>query len=290
MEREELTAAETETWAMMVWKRFKRHRLATAGLFILVLLYLMAVLAPYIATHEFAAVEPTNRFAPPSLDNYFGTDRLGRDVFTRVMWGSRVSLTVGLVAAGVSVVLGTVIGAVSGYCGGWVDNILQRLTEIVMCFPTMFLLLTIIAIVDRSIFNIMLVIGITSWPGLARLVRSEVLSLKKQDFTEAARAMGASDFRIIFRHILPNAAAPIIVNTTLRVAGAILAESSLSFLGLGVQEPFPSWGSILNAGRSHLRSAPWITLFPGLLIFITVLAFNYVGDGFRDALDPKLKE
>lgn len=290
MEREEMTAAETETWTAMVWKRFKRHRLATAGLFVLVLLYLMAILAPYIATHEFAAVEPTNRFAPPGPDNYFGTDRLGRDVFTRVLWGSRVSLTVGLVAAGVSVVLGTVIGAVSGYCGGRVDNILQRLTEIVMCFPTMFLLLTIIAIVDRSIFNIMLVIGITSWPGLARLVRSEVLSLKKQDFTEAARAMGASDLRIIFRHILPNAAAPIIVNTTLRVAGAILAESSLSFLGLGVQEPFPSWGSILNAGRSHLRSAPWITLFPGILIFITVLAFNYVGDGLRDALDPKLKE
>ncbi len=281
---------DAETWGQMVWRRFKRHKLAVVSMCVLVVLYLMAIFAPYIATHEFDHVNPANNLAPPSSEHFFGTDRLGRDIFSRVIWGSRVSLSVGFVAAGVAVILGTVIGAVSAYFGGWVDNVLQRFTEIVQSFPTMFLLLTVIAIVDRSIFNIMLVIGITSWPGLARLVRSEVLTLKKQDFTEAAKSVGATDTRIIFKHIMPNAIAPIIVNATLRIAGAILAESALSFLGLGVQEPFPSWGSILNAGRPHLRYAIWITLFPGLFIFITVLAFNYIGDGLRDALDPRLQE
>ncbi len=290
MTMEQDHSAEVESWAAMTWKRFKRHRLATLGIILLFVLYLAALLAPYLATHDFAAVDPTNRFQPPNADHFFGTDRLGRDVFSRILWGSRVSLSVGFVAAGVSVVLGTTIGAVSGYFGGWVDNVLQRFTEIVQSFPTMFLLLTIIAIVDRSIFNIMLVIGITSWPGLARLVRGEVLALKKQEFVEAARGLGSRDGRIIFRHILPNAMAPVIVSTTLGIAGAILAESSLSFLGLGIQEPFPSWGSILNSGRGHLRLAPWVSLYPGILIFVTVLAFNYIGDGLRDALDPKLKQ
>ena len=287
--REGLTG-KTESWAVMTFRRFKRHRLAMISMVILLLLYAVAIFAPLIATHDFARVQPMNRLQPPSSEHLFGTDHLGRDVFSRVIWGSRVSLSVGFVAAGVAVVLGTVIGAVSGYFGGWVDHVLQRFTEIVQSFPVMFLLLTIIAIVDRSIFNIMLVIGITSWPGLARLVRGEVLSLKQQDFTEAARSIGATDSQIIFRHIIPNAMAPIIVNATLRIAGAILAESALSFLGLGVQEPYPSWGSILNAGRNHLRYAIWVTLFPGILIFITVLAFNYIGDGLRDALDPRLKE
>lgn len=287
--REGLTTR-SESWAAITYRRFRRHRLAMVSLVILIILYATAIFAPLIATHDFARVQPLNRLQPPSSEHVFGTDHLGRDVFSRVVWGSRVSLSVGFVAAGVAVVLGTVIGAVSAYFGGWVDHVLQRFTEIVQSFPMMFLLLTIIAIVDRSIFNIMLVIGITSWPGLARLVRGEVLSLKQQDFVEAARSVGASDSQIIFRHIIPNAMAPIIVNATLRIAGAILAESALSFLGLGVQEPYPSWGSILNAGRNHLRYALWITLFPGIFIFVTVLAFNYIGDGLRDALDPRLKE
>jgi len=287
--RENPDAEHTEDFKRMTWKRFRRHKLAVAGLLLLIVLYLIAALAPYIATHDFAAVDPANRFQPPSGEHFFGTDRLGRDVFTRVVWGARISLSVGFVAAAVAVTLGTIIGAVSGYFGGTVDHVLQRLTELVMSFPTMFLLLTIIAVMDRSIFNIMLVVGVTSWPGLARLVRSEVLALKEQDFIEAARAAGATDVRILARHILPNIMAPVIVNVTLRIAAAILAESSLSFLGIGIQEPFPSWGSILNAGRNHLRNAPWITMFPGLCIFVTVLAFNYIGDGLRDALDPKLK-
>jgi peptide/nickel transport system permease protein len=207
-----------------------------------------------------------------------------------VIWGSRISLSVGFVAAGVAVLLGTVIGALAGYFGGAIDNILMRFTEIVMSFPTFFLLITIVSIVERSIFNIMLVIGLTSWPGLARMVRGQFLSLREQEFVLAARALGASNARIIFRHILPNAMAPVIVSATLRIGGAILTESGLSFLGLGVQEPFPSWGNIINTGRTFLRQAPWITAFPGIFIFLTVLSFNYVGDGLRDALDPRLKD
>lgn len=279
-----------ESYVRMVWRRFKRHKLAMAGLYFLLAMYLVAILAPYIATQDYRAVDPPNRLKPPSREHWMGTDHIGRDIFSRVVWGSRVSLSVGFVAAGVAVTVGTVIGAVAGYFGGWVDDVLMRFTEIVMSFPTFFLLLTIISIVERSIFNIMLVIGFTSWPGLARIVRGQFLSLREQEFVMAARALGASDARIIFRHILPNAMAPIIVSATLRIGSAILSESSLSFLGLGVPEPFPSWGSILNTGRTYLRYAPWITTFPGIFIFLTVLAFNYVGDGLRDALDPRLKD
>lgn len=279
-----------ESYLQMVWRRFKKHKLAMVGLYILIALYLVAIFAPLLATYPYAQVDPPNRLQPPSATHWLGTDNIGRDIYSRMVWGARISLAVGFVAAGISVLLGTVIGAVSGYAGGWVDNVLMRFTEIVMAFPTFFLLLTVVAILDRSIFNIMLVIGLTSWPGLARMVRGQVLSLKEQEFTEAARALGANDNRIIFRHILPNTMAPIIVSATLRIGGAILSESSLSFLGLGVPEPYPSWGSILNAGQPYLLRAPWITTVAGLMIFLTVLAFNYVGDGLRDALDPKLKD
>jgi len=286
----EALTLEPEGYLHMVWRRFKRHKLAMAGLCILLAMYLMAAFAPLIATQPFDAVDPPNRLMPPSREHLVGTDSLGRDIFSRLVWGSRVSLSVGFVAAGVAVTVGTVIGAIAGYFGGWVDDILMRFTEIIMAFPTFFLLLTIISIVERSIFNIMVVIGLTSWTGLARMVRGQILSLREQEFVLAARALGASDARIIFRHILPNALAPVIVSATLRIGGAILSESSLSFLGIGVPEPFPSWGSILNNGRSYLLQAPWITTVPGILIFLTVLAFNYVGDGLRDALDPRLKD
>jgi peptide/nickel transport system permease protein len=256
----------------------------------LLLMYLVAVFAPYIATQSYRHTDPPNRLQAPSQEHWMGTDNIGRDLFSRVIWGSRISLSVGFVAAGVAVLLGTVIGALAGYFGGAIDNILMRFTEIVMSFPTFFLLITIVSIVERSIFNIMLVIGLTSWPGLARMVRGQFLSLREQEFVLAARALGASNARIIFRHILPNAMAPVIVSATLRIGGAILTESGLSFLGLGVQEPFPSWGNIINTGRTFLRQAPWITAFPGIFIFLTVLSFNYVGDGLRDALDPRLKD
>ncbi len=281
---------EPESYGKMVWRRFKQHKLAMFGLCFLIFMYLVAIFAPLIAPQSYRATDTPNRLKGVSREHLMGTDHLGRDVFSRVIWGSRVSLSVGFVAAGVAVLLGTVVGAVAGYFGGVIDNVLMRFTEVVMSFPTFFLLITIVSIVERSIFNIMLVIGITSWPGLARMVRAEFLSLREQEFVLAAKALGASDSRIIFRHILPNAMAPIIVSATLQIGGAILTESSLSFLGLGIPEPFPSWGSILNAGRTNLRQAPWITFFPGIFIFLTVLAFNYVGDGLRDALDPRLKD
>lgn len=281
---------EPESYLSMVWKRFRRHKLAMAGLCFLILMYLVAIFAPYIATQSYRETDSANRLQPPSKEHWMGTDQIGRDLYSRVIWGSRISLSVGFVAAGVAVVLGTVIGAVAGYFGGITDNVLMRFTEIVMSFPTFFLLITIVSIVERSIFNIMLVIGLTSWPGLARMVRGQFLSLREQEFVLAARALGASNARIIFRHILPNAMAPVIVSATLRIGGAILTESGLSFIGLGVQEPFPSWGNIINGGRTFLRQAPWICTFPGIFIFLTVLSFNYVGDGLRDALDPRLKD
>ncbi len=278
------------TYLQMVWRRFKRHKLAVASLIVLGCLYLIAIFAPLLSTHDYRAVEPEIRLQAPSSEHWFGTDDVGRDIYSRILHGARISLSVGFVAAGFAVLVGTIVGALAGYFGGVIDDILMRITEIFMAFPTFFLLITVVSLLPRSIFNIMIVIGLTSWPGLARMVRAEFLSLREQDFTEAARAIGASDRRIIFRHILPNAMAPIIVSTSLRIGGAILSESGLSFLGLGVQEPFPSWGNILNRGRNFLRYAPWITMAPGLFIFITVLCFNFIGDGLRDALDPRLKQ
>jgi len=287
---DETAMGASESYGKMVWRRFKKHKLAMAGLYFLVFMYLVAIFAPFIATQSYRETMPADRLDGISWEHLMGTDHLGRDVFSRVVWGSRISLSIGFVAAGVSVLLGTVVGAVAGYYGGKIDNVLMRVTEAVMSFPTFFLLITIVSVVERNIFNIMLVIGLTSWPSLARMVRGQFLSLREQEFVTAAKALGASDARIIFRHILPNAMAPVIVSATLKIGGAILSESSLSFLGLGVPEPFPSWGSILNAGRTNLRQAPWIATFPGIFIFLTVLAFNYVGDGLRDALDPRLKD
>jgi len=282
--------AMAETWGQAVWRRFRRHRLAMLGAVILIGMYLIAILAPWLAPYSYSQVDTSRRLEAPSAEHLMGMDNIGRDVLSRVIWGSRISLSVGFVAAGVAVFIGTLVGATAGYFGGRVDNVLMRITDVVMSFPVFFLLLTIIAVVERSIFNIMLVIGLTAWPGLARLVRGEILSLKEREFTEAARALGAADARVLFRHLLPNAMAPIIVSATLRIGGAILSESGLSFLGLGVPEPYPSWGSVLNSGRRFLRPAPWITTFPGLFIFLTVLSFNFVGDGLRDALDPKMDQ
>jgi peptide/nickel transport system permease protein len=271
------------------WRRFCRSRLAHWGLLVLILLYAMALLAPWLATHPYDAVNTGDRFLGPSAQYWLGTDHLGRDIWSRIVWGSRISLSVGFVSAGVAIVVGTGLGAVAGYFGGWVDSVISRITEVVVSMPQFILLLALAAVLPRSIWSIMLIIGLTSWPSIARIVRGEVLSLRERDFTEAARALGATDWRIIWRQILPNAMAPIIVSTTLRIGHAILAESSLGFLGLGTPPPFPSWGSIVAGGKDYLREAPWIALGPGLFIFLTVLSFNFVGDGLRDALDPKLK-
>ncbi len=288
LEEKKLNLQLEETFAQMVWRRFKRHRLAVISLVFLIFITLVAILAPFISPYDYEKTNTEHTLEAPSAQFWFGTDRIGRDLFSRVVWGSRISLSVGFVAAAVSVMVGTTIGSLAGYFGGIVDDILMRFTEMVMSFPVIFLLLTIIAIVERSVFNIMMVIGLTAWPGLARLVRGQFLSLREMDYVEAARALGATHKRIVFRHMLLNCMAPIIVNATLGVGAAILAESGLSFLGLGIINP-PSWGTVLNSGRAHLRFAPWIMMIPGALIFLTVLAFNYIGDGLRDALDPHLK-
>lgn len=224
--------------------------------------------------------------------NFFGRDELGRDVFSRILYAGRVSLTIGFVAVGISVVIGTIWGSIAGYYGGWIDNIMMRIVDAIMCIPTFILLVTVMSIFDPSIFNVMIVLGLTGWTGLARMVRGEFLSLMKRDYAEAARGVGAKDRRIIFRHILPNAIAPIIVNATMGIAGAILSESALSFFGIGVQPPYASWGNMLTNAQelNTMLNAPWKAFYPGIFIFITVLSFNFLGDGLRDALDPRLKQ
>jgi peptide/nickel transport system permease protein len=227
-------------------------------------------------------------FSPPSRSHLLGTDELGRDVLSRIIYGTRISLEVGFVAVGISILIGTFFGSISGYYGGRVDPIIMRIVDIMLTIPTFFLILAVIAILEPSIFNIMAVIGITGWMGVARLIRAEFLTLKERDFVLASKAAGASDMRIIFRQILPNAISPVFVAATLGVATAILVESSLSFLGIGVPPPAPSWGNILNSGKDNIEVAWWLSLYPGLAILITVLSYNLVGEGLRDALDPRL--
>ena len=226
----------------------------------------------------------------PALGLYLlGTDELGRDVFARMLQGSFVSLSIGLLAVGISVAIGVAVGGLAGYYRSWVDTLLMRFTDVMLCFPTFFLILTVVALLPPSIYNVMLVIGVTSWMGTARFVRAEFLSLREQDFVVAAQALGLPERRIIFRHMLPNAIAPVLVSATIGVAGAILTESALSFLGFGVQPPFATWGNILADGRSYLFDAPWLFLVPGFAIFVVVLAFNLVGEGLREAWNPRLR-
>lgn len=227
--------------------------------------------------------------AAPSGKHWMGTDQQGRDIAARMVHGSRISLSVGIIAVGIYVAIGIFLGALAGYYGGWVDNLISRATEIMICFPTFFLILTLLAFIGPSIYNIMIVIGLTSWTGIARLVRGEFLKLKSQEYVQAAIALGASDLRVIFRHLLPNAIAPVLVSATFGVASAILIESGLSFLGFGVPPQVPSWGSILSQSQEFMDIAWWLTLVPGLAIFVTITAYNTVGEGLRDAVDPRLK-
>jgi len=269
------------------WQRFMENRFAAAGLVIILALFLVSLAAQFITPYHPDAIDAWHVLLPPSADHWFGTDELGRDVFTRVLYGARVSLKVGFVAVGIAVLIGTVVGLFAGFYGGWIDSLLMRVVDIMLCFPTFFLILAVIAMLEPSIWYIMVIIGLTGWMGVARLVRAEVLSLKSRDFVQAARVLGASDLRIIFRHILPNALSPVLVSATLGVAGAILTESALSFLGIGVQPPTPSWGNILTSGKDYIEFAWWLSLFPGVAILVTVLSYNLVGEGIRDALDPR---
>ncbi len=260
------------------------------GIAIVVFMGVSALLAPVIATHDPLEVDLSAeaRLQPPSMKHFFGTDNLGRDVYSRMVYGARVSLSVGFIAVAISLLIGLTLGGISGYYGGWVDGVIMRMVEIMYCFPTFFLIMMVITFLGPSIVNVMIVIGLTSWAGLCRLVRAEFLTLRERDFVFSARVQGVSHSRIIFRHILPNAMAPVYVSATLSVGGAILVESALSFLGLGVQIPAPSWGNILTSGKGYMDYAWWLTLYPGLAILITVLSFNLIGEGLRDILDPKM--
>lgn len=272
------------------WARFSHNRLAVAGSILVLLLFAVALLAPLIAPYEPDHIDRYHILEPPGSLHILGTDDIGRDVFSRMLYGARVSLSVGFVAVGLATLIGMVLGAIAGYYEGILDRLLMRFVDVMLSIPSFFFILAVIAFIGPSIWNIMVIIGLTSWMGVSRLVRAEFLSLKKREYVLAAKAIGASDIRIIFRHMLPNSLAPVIVSAVLGVAAAVLLESSLSFLGLGVQPPHPSWGNILTAGKANIEIAWWLSVFPGLAILITVLSYNLLGEGLRDALDPRLWE
>ncbi len=320
-----------QSYTRLVWNQYRRDPVAIVGLVFVLILFIVALGAPFLAGsrpiaavvgHElvFPAVTTNARLAwdqaditergwtlyppvrygpteidlsanlePPGGGHWLGTDDRGRDVLARMIFGSRVSLSVGFVAVSIYTFIGIFLGALAGYYGGKVDVLISRSIEVMMCFPTFFLVLTVLAFLKPSIYNIMIILGITGWPGVARLVRGEFLKQRQLDYVAAARAVGASDLRIIFSHILPNSLAPVLVSATFGVAGAILVESSLSYLGFGVPPPTPSWGEILSQSKHYIDFAWWLTVFPGFAIFLTVTAYNLVGEGLRDAVDPRLK-
>jgi peptide/nickel transport system permease protein len=273
----------------LFWRQFRRHRLAVISTAVLLVLAGMVILAPFIAPYPFDAIDPTQFRKPPSAAHIMGTDDIGRDLFTRLLYGGRISLAIGLFSALVGTGVGTLLGSLAGYYGRGLDNFIMRVTDVAFSIPSLPLLIILSAYAKSAIPVMILVIGLLSWMSTARIVRATVLSIRERDFTLAARAVGARDARIIALHILPNALAPIIVGATLGVGGAIIAESSLSFLGLGVQVPTPSWGNMLQDSQSTMSSRPWLTIFPGVAILITVLGINFVGDGLRDALDPTIR-
>lgn len=307
-EEPERKAAGVSHWRL-VYRRFVRNRIAVGGFVAVMVLYCVAILAPLLAPHApDRQVDIVNtRYLPPGsgwtveagtggapreerLSFPLGTDKFGRDILSRMIYGSRISLSIGFVAVGIAVTLGTLLGALAGYFGGRTDWLIMRLVDVLYAFPRIFLVLTLIAIYSPQIWLIIAVIGATAWMGVARLVRAQILSLKEQEFVEATHALGVPDRRVIFRHVLPNTMSPVIVAASLMIGDVILTEATLSFLGLGVQPPTASWGNIINQGRDNLLGAWWIATFPGLAIVLTVVSYNLVGDGLRDALDPRLKD
>jgi peptide/nickel transport system permease protein len=275
---------------MSFWGRFFQNRSALTGGALIIILFGSSILAPLLSPYKPDEVNLQEVLSPPSRQHPLGTDELGRDVLSRILWGGRVSLLVGFVAVGISTLVGIFFGALAGYYGRWVDSLIMRFVDIMLCFPTFFLILAVIAFLEATLWNIMAIIGLTSWMGVTRLVRAEFLSLKERDFVLAARSIGASSFRIIFHHILPNALGPVFVSAILGMGNAILVESALSFLGIGIQPPSASWGNMLTSGKDYLEVAWWLSLFPGLAILITVLGFNLLGEGLKDALNPRLND
>ncbi len=272
---------------MKYLKELLTHKIGLFSLCVVLFLIFLAIFAPYIAPYDPFGINVNEILQPPSLKHLMGTDLLGRDVLSRMIYASRISLEVSVVAVGISISIGVFLGALAGYFGGIIDQIICRFIDIMLCFPTIFLILAIIAYLEPSILTIMVVIGATSWMGVARLVRAEILSLKERDFVQIAKVYGAGSFRIIFKHLLPNAMAPILVSASLGLGQAILVESALSFLGIGVQPPIPSWGNMLIEGKETLEVAWWLSVFPGLAILITVLAFTLLGETLQEILNPK---
>jgi peptide/nickel transport system permease protein len=270
------------------FERFKQNRLAVIGFIIVAVLATAALLAPWLSPKDPFAQNLIERLKAPSASHWLGTDDLGRDVFSRLVLGARVSLSVGFVAVGIELLIGVTLGLCAGFWGGVFDSIVMRLVDVMLSIPTLFLILAVLAFLGPNIYNVMAVIGLTSWPALTRLVRGECLSIREREYIQAARIAGISTPRILFIHLLPNVIAPILVSAALGVGGAVLTESGLSFLGLGVQPPAPSWGNILAIGRDYLHIAWWLSLFPTLAILVTVLAFNLLGEGLRDVLDPRI--
>ncbi len=283
----------SESLAIVIFRRFLKHRLAVLAVIVLILMVTLTIgasLSIYDATQQ----EPSNPFTPPTSAHWFGTDELGRDIYTRILYGGRVSLVVGLLSTVLTIVMGVLVGALSGYYGGWLDNILMRITDAFLTFPTIFVLILLgaalrdqpIQWLKNSVLMVIVIIAALSWMWPARLVRGLFIVLRERDFISATRSLGGNDTRIIFLHILPNCIGPILVSGTLQMASAVITESGLSYLGFGVQPPTPTWGSILSTAQTHVFRAPWLAIYPGVMIFITVMAINYIGDGLRDAFDP----
>lgn len=274
-----------------LWRRARRLRNLAIGGALVGLLLIAAMLAPWIAPFDpVRDADLDNHLRPPGGQFLLGTDTFGRDVFSRIVYGTRISLGVGVAVQASALTLGLALGLLSGFYGGRVDNLIMRLAEVIFAFPGLLFAIAIMAVIGPSLYNVFLALGLVSWTSLARVVRGQVLSIKGQEYIEAARGLGATGARIIFRHILPNTLAPAVVLVTLGIGGAILAEASLSFLGLGAQPPAPSWGSMLSTGRDYLQQAPWLSVYPGLAIFLTVMGFNLLGDGIRDLLDPRMAQ
>lgn len=271
-------------------RAFARNRIALFGLFIVVTMLLGAIFANVIAPYDPIQPHYRERFQPPGNAFLMGSDEIGRDIFSRLLYGARISLVIGFIAQGVAISIGMTLGAISGWYGGWIDDVIMRLTDVFFAIPGLMFLIVWVTIFETNTLTIFLALGLIGWPSDARMMRSQVLSIKNLDYVTAAKALGAKTPRIILSHVLPNALAPMIVLATLGVAGAILAESTLSFLGLGVQIPEPSWGTMVDIGTNYMFTAWWYAIFPGLAIMITVLGFNFIGDGLRDALDPTLYE
>ncbi len=284
-----VAAPKKKSQAQEVWHRFKKNHLALLGLALIIIMILVVTFADFIAPYGFDDQDYMSTMLPPSLEHLCGTDNVGRDIFSRLLFGGRVSLTIGIISVGIGLIVGGAMGAIAGYYGGKLDNFLMRIIDILMAIPSVILAISICAALGPGLVNTMIAVGISSIPNYARILRSSILSIKQQEYVEAARAIGASNNRIIGKHIVPNSLSGLIVQASMGVGRAIISAASMSFIGLGIQPPNPEWGAMLSAGRTYFQNYPHMVLFPGIAIFLAVLSMNLIGDGLRDALDPRLK-